>query len=239
MGAPRTDLLAEISSIADELGRAPLPDELDERSDHDVELFRSEFGSWYAAISTAGLEKPRGRRMPDDELLAELRRLADELEKTPSMQDMTNRGGYGSATYTNRFGSWSAALEAAGLEPHSDRKYRSTKDLLTELQQLAEELGHPPTSREMDEEGAYSRVVYRNRFNSWNDALVAAGLDQRTQGTKISRVDLLEELRRLADELERPPKTNDMEENGKYSQGVYYRRFGSWEEALEAAGIES
>ena len=215
-----------------------MPDELDERSDHDIESYRSVFGSWYAAIATAGLEKPRGRRLAEDELLAELRRLADELEKTPSMQDMTNQGGYGSATYTNRFGSWSAALEAAGLEPHADRRHRSTDELLTELQQLADELGHSPTSREMDEEGSYSRGVYRNRFNSWNDALVAAGLDRRTQGTKISRVDLLEELRRLADELERPPKTTDMDKYGKYSQGVYYRRFGSWGEALKSAGIE-
>lgn len=238
MGVSRTELLAEINSIADELGRAPLPDELDERSDHDIESYRSEFGSWYSAISTAGLEKPRGRRMPENELLAELRRLADELGKTPSMQDMTNQGGYGSATYTNRFGSWTTAIEAAGLEPYANRTHRSTEDLLTELQQLAEELGRPPTSREMDEKGTYSRVVYRNRFDSWNDALVAAGLDQRTQGTTISREDLLEELRRLADELERPPNTTDMEENGKYSQGVYYRRFGSWEEALKSAGIE-
>ena len=233
MDASRTDLLAEIRSLADELGRGPFPDELEEQSEYSIESYRTEFGSWFAAISKAGLEKPSGKRIPEEELLAELRRLGAELEKTPSMQDMTRQGGYGSATYTNRFGSWTIALEASGFEPNADRKLRSTEDLINELQQLANKLGHPPTSREMDEKGAYSRVVYRNRFGSWNDALAAADLDQRTQGTKIPREDLLEEIRRLADELDRPPKSTEMEELGKFSQGVYNRRFGTWEEALQ------
>lgn len=238
MAASRTELLAELTAIADRLGRVPLPDELDERSDYDIESYRSAFGSWYAAISSAELEKPRGRRIPEEELLAELRRIGAELEKTPSTQDMTNQGGYGSTTYINRFGSWTAALEAAGFEPHADRQHRSTDELLAGIQQLAEKLGHPPTSREMDEQGAYSRVVYRNRFGSWNEALAAAGLDQRTKGTEIPRENLLEELRSLADDLDRPPKSTDMKGHGKYSHGVYRRRFGSWEEAVKAAELQ-
>ena len=90
----------------------------------------------------------------------------------------------------------------------------------------------------MDEKGAFSRAVYRNRFDSWNNTLAAAGLNQLTQGTKVLRGDLLRELRRLADELDRPPKSTEMEEHNKYSQGVYNRRFGSWEEALEACGLD-
>ena len=90
----------------------------------------------------------------------------------------------------------------------------------------------------MDEEGAYSRGVYRDRFGSWNEALEAGGFDERRHGTKIPREDLFEELGRLADELDRPPKTTDMGELGKYSPGVYLRRFGSWEKVLEDAGID-
>ena len=90
----------------------------------------------------------------------------------------------------------------------------------------------------MDAEGAYSRGVYRDRFGSWNEALKAGGFDERSHGTKIPREDLIKELRRLADELNRPPKTPDMGELGKYSPGVYMRRFGSWEEVLKSAGID-
>lgn len=40
----------------------------------------------------------------------------------------------------------------------------------------------PPTYREMDDHGKYSTTTYENRFNTWNEALKAAGLDTRTRG---------------------------------------------------------
>lgn len=53
----------------------------------------------------------------DDELIEELQRLADELEKTPTRREMAEHGAYGTTTYESRFGSWNSALEQAGLEP--------------------------------------------------------------------------------------------------------------------------
>jgi len=46
-------------------------------------------------------------------LLAELHRVADELGEPPTFQEMSGVGSYASRTYAHRFGSWSAALEAA------------------------------------------------------------------------------------------------------------------------------
>lgn len=97
---------------------------------------------------------------------------------------------------------------------------------------MADQLGRAPTNREMDNKGNYSRVVYRNRWGSWNEALKAAGLDSRTQGAEISDEDLLGELQRLADKIGRDPKPSDMESTGEYSSGVYINRIGSWSGAL-------
>jgi hypothetical protein len=49
---------------------------------------------------------------------------------------------------------------------------------------------------------------------------------------------LIEELVRLHDELGVAPRTVDMGKHGRFSPALYAKRWGSWEAALEAAGIE-
>lgn len=56
--------------------------------------------------------------IPRQDLLDELTRLADELDKTPTARDMENDGKFDTDTYQNRFGSWNDAILAAGLEPN-------------------------------------------------------------------------------------------------------------------------
>jgi hypothetical protein len=50
--------------------------------------------------------------------------------------------------------------------------------------------------------------------------------------------DLVNELKKLADELERPPHTMDMMEHGAYSTRPYYDHWDTWGEALNAAGLD-
>ena len=99
MNPSTQELLQEIQDVAVELGRTPMPDELSTHGAYDSGVYQKEFGSWYGAISEAGLEKPPRRRIPENELLAELNRLGSKLDKVPSEQDMTNVGGYGTSTY--------------------------------------------------------------------------------------------------------------------------------------------
>jgi hypothetical protein len=49
---------------------------------------------------------------------------------------------------------------------------------------------------------------------------------------------LIDELRRLHDALGVPPRTVDMGRHGRFSPALYADLFGSWDEALEAAGID-
>jgi hypothetical protein len=46
-----------------------------------------------------------------------------------------------------------------------------------DIQDVAAELGHPPRIKDYNEIGTYSDSTVRNRFESWHNALVAAGLD--------------------------------------------------------------
>lgn len=57
-------------------------------------------------------------RIPDDDLLADLRRVADKLDKSPSKNEYNEHGEYSAQTLMGRFGSWNDAKEAVGLETY-------------------------------------------------------------------------------------------------------------------------
>lgn len=173
-------------------------------------------------------------QISDDELVDALQELANELERRPGTQDMENQGPFGASTYYRRFGSWNAALEAAGLEAATPRNATISDDALKEeLRRLADDLERQPGTRDMNNHGKFTSKTYSNRFGSWNAALEAAGLKTTTpQNAVIPDKTLIDELRRLADDLERRPSENDMREHGMFSPEPYRRRFGSWPDAL-------
>ena len=173
-----------------------------------------------------------------DELIAELTRLKETLGKVPSTQDMSEHGNYSVAPYYKYFDSWNAAIEAAGCEARPSHKSRSREELVDELQRIADECGDKPTQADIETHGVVSPQTYVNRFGSLNTALEEAGFEPRTMGTKIPRETLCEALRTLADELDRPPTASDMRTHGPYGEGTYVNRFGSWNAAREAAGID-
>jgi hypothetical protein len=175
-------------------------------------------------------------KLERDELLEEIDRLADEIGTTPTTSEMNEHGEYSIAPYYRVFGSWTAALQAAGFDPPTVPKERSTSELLAEIRRLADG-SDPPSQAEMDTDGAYAPETYRSRFGSWTAALREAGFTPPTHGDRISDADLLDALTDLADRIESVPTSADMNEDGPYSAATYINRFGSWRDALVAAGL--
>lgn len=177
-------------------------------------------------------------RIPTEELIGELHRLADELGVTPRRRDMDSRGEFDSSTYGTRFGSWSAAVREAGLKPRSSGYPEIPKEaLISELHRLRDELGEVPRSADMGERGDFSPDTYNRRFGSWNSALKSAGFSTNHRHSITDR-ELLDEVQRLADELDKPPSSPDMRVRGKFSVGSYVEHFGSWGNALSEVGYE-
>jgi len=116
---------------------------------------------------------------------------------------------------------------------------------LEDLKQFSRTVDGPVSAKKMTEEGPYSANTYINRFGSWNEAKERAGLVQFEEGEAkspgrkgASEEGLLEEIRRLRSELGRSPRIDDLQKHGKFSFSPYYRVFGSWNAALEEAGLE-
>ena len=177
----------------------------------------------------------------DEELLEDIRSVADIVNRTPSLQDYREHGSHGATTIYRRFGSWQDAVARAGFEPREPQRKIDTDELIDALQELADELGESPTTVQMNKHGRYSPRVYRERFGSWDHAIEAAGLDPvdiDAVGPTVSDAELLDELERLADELDATPTWTQMDEQGAYSPDTYRRHFGSWNAALEEIGHE-
>lgn len=114
-------------------------------------------------------------------LLTEINRLAEQLGHTPTQAEMNSKGEFTETPYQTEFGSWSAAIEEAGIDLRRRQRVDiPTKDLIEEVKRISEEKGRPPTYQEIDDEGKYSHAVFEDRFGSWASALMAAGFEPRT-----------------------------------------------------------
>jgi len=131
------------------------------------------------------------------------------------------------------------------LLEHTDREermpgggYVSDEALLEELRRLSEAVHRVPTRKEMDARGEYSGHVYHKHFGGWNEALKAAGFEPQYKSKEhLSEEMLIEDLRRLDDELGHPPSQQEVREHGQHSSTTYHRHFGGLGAALELAGL--
>jgi len=110
-------------------------------------------------------------------------------------------------------------------------------ELLTELNRLANELDKVPTRNEMNEHGEYSRSPYDRVFGGWNDALGEAGLEVN-KPVDLTREQLLRELERVAGAIDKAPTMDEFRFESKWTERAYKREFGTWNDALRAAGLE-
>ncbi len=89
--------------------------------------FEREFGSWNEAVRAYGHEPNTRKNIAEEDLIDEIRRLNDDLGRPPSASEMDELGEYSAATYSNKFDSWSAAIEEAGFEVFLQRRLRETE----------------------------------------------------------------------------------------------------------------
>lgn len=112
------------------------------------------------------------RNILDDDLLSDLRRVASEQSDQQMKQRLyKDHGKYGVTTIIRRFGSWNAAVKAAGLETSVERNISDEK-LFSSLYNLWVTLGRQPNYSEVQKPISQFHVTtYERRFGSWRKAL--------------------------------------------------------------------
>ena len=187
----KRDFLTELVAVAQRLGHLPTAGEIDEHAEFSHERYRKEFGDLFNAYQEAGIIPDSATRADfsklleagdDDsdtesgsekttssvdqpseaELLEELRRLNESLDRLPYSADMDKEGAFTAHTYQDHFGSWDEALSAAGIDKEAE--------LLRELQEIADQSDGVPLLSDLEERGKYSAGMYVRFFGSWTEA---------------------------------------------------------------------
>jgi Homing endonuclease associated repeat len=151
------------------------------------------------------------KRYSDEQIVVELQACAGRLGRSPTMREFAADAetSVHPQTVIEHFGSWNAAKRAAGLVP---RRFATREELLGLLRDLGEELGRPPTARDIDEHKGRmpSKSLYWHTFGSLSTALKEAGFDVPVGEERLERA--VEQGVAMAEELGRLPKFSDWAE---------------------------
>ena len=114
----------------------------------------------------------------DEEIVAELQRVAAVLGTTTLTQAdvLKHSPMLGAKVLRSRFGSFTAALAAAGLRQSPMANRWTDQEYVDNLRLVWSHLGRAPIRADMNRPP--SRITgdsYRNKFGSWEKALAAAG----------------------------------------------------------------
>ena len=234
----RDALIRELQDFKTSLGRMPTVNDIGRFSDFTVENIANEFGSFESALETAEINVQKY-------LIDDLQRVSDELGTNPTHQEYDKQGKYDSDRYLSYFGSWSQALihlssfggfdseskpkkdmnkgeelpsEADSVETESNAAKRER--LIDRLKQLENSLGRLPKAQEINEHTEFTQYDYVSEFKSLDEAFAAAGIDKKER--------LLDDFRKVADELGGVPTTTEYDRDGVYTAGMLQQYFGSW-----------
>ena len=180
----------------------------------------------------AGIRK----RYSNEEILEQLRASAERLGRSPTMREFEAdpETTVHPQTVIQHFKSWNEAKRRAGLVP---RRFAKPADLIRQLRELGDELGRPPTAKDLDEhrDSMPSKSLYWHMFGSLKNALREAGFDVPVGEERLERA--IEQGVVLAHRLGRLPKFADWAAARKADQSLLtewqvYRMFdarrGAW-----------
>lgn len=118
------ELIKKIQKIGSGVDYTPTSTEFSERTGISRQTIYNHFGSWAEALSRAGYStdrmgeySPGNGRVEVGELIDEMCRVAECVDRPPTMQEMNEFGQIQSYKYVNAFGSWPEALRTCGFPP--------------------------------------------------------------------------------------------------------------------------
>lgn len=160
----------------------------DEHAKVSSSTVKRRFGGWLNALQAAGLahrysgrtvsdkmKSQFARNMTDEQLIAELKRVAAELQTdTLAQPDFASRSNISFAAISRRLGSWNKALHVAGLRPVNMGRRYSEEDYFENLLTVWTHFGRQPKYTEMDlHPSVITSGAYEKRWGTWTKALLA------------------------------------------------------------------
>ncbi len=120
----------------------------------------------------------------------------------------------------------------------------SDDELLEDIKKVANKLNKESitTAEYLSGGGKFHWSTINRRFGGWLTALQKCGLTPLFEQVKkkgVSKAELIKDLQRVSTILGKKTFfTSDYSQYGQFSRSVFLRKFGSWNEALKAAGLD-
>lgn len=233
--------LTDLKRVADELGHPPTTDEYREHGQYSCPTVAKHFDGSFTAARAEALNCPN-ERQPEHrrkKLLSDIQRVAEQVGHEPSKGDYEDHGEYALSTITYRFDTWIAAKKEAGVYEGLDES-PSKEELLNDMQRVDEELDEPLSQKRYNEHGEWTPRPVKRRFDSWEVACQKASVSRPEMGPQpVSDEAMLEDIQAIAEQLGHVPSRSQYNEHGQFSRGMAKERFGSWPDAVEAAGLDA
>lgn len=173
------------------------------------------------------------------EIINRIIRLSCKLNKVPTRREFQKEGGFNQRAMVREFKTYNNLLSEAGLIPNNIKNYYTDEELLMALLTFKKEYGRNPTYQDFQKNKEYPNPCnYQRRFGKFNNALKLVGFSLRQRYYTTEQ--LLDLLKKRASEIGCSPKKEEMyySKIGYPNFSVYQDRFGSWTNALTAAGLE-
>ncbi len=193
------------------------------------------------------LKGRRSKNLPSKgHLILSLQAISQRLGRTPTTTDINELSKAGRSyplnNYYDVFGSFTVAIKKAALKAKYKQQFDKEK-LLGELRELHSKLKRPLVAKDVvaaRKKGKVSSVYHFQRtFGSVPNAIEAAGAGQKT----YTHQEMIEILRRLNSQLDRPVLASDIDELFRLGKAPSHRaverEFGGMAKARRTAGINN
>lgn len=185
----RESVIAELQRVAELIDGPVTRSEFDQHARVDSSTVLRKLGDWRTALEAAGLGdrysgKKVSRRMrtqpskdlSDDELLAEMRRVAEKLGGRTLTQETLRAHSdvISDSAVVRRFGSWPEAVRRAGLELSRHGRRWTEDDYFENMLTVWTHYGRPPTYAEMNRPPSrITKNAYAAKWGTWGRAKAA------------------------------------------------------------------
>jgi hypothetical protein len=186
-----------------------------------------------------------------DTLLAEIKRVLRKCGtgRAPSHKEFNRMSRVHSGTIVEHFGTWEAAMRAAGVDYARSRV--ATSDLENDLRGVLEAAGGKYFTQEfyIQAGGHYSVKTLKNRMrcSTWQELLekvlcvrpVRRIIVKKARVPRPSVEELLGEFQRVSEELGRRPTYDEFRSGSRIGIKAYETKFGSWPGAVSALSAQN
>src|SRR5579859_3340144 len=130
-----------------------------------------------------------------EHVISAIQAAARKLGHAPNSRELRRLSGTTASQVARRFGTYRAAVSAAGLKPNPAGVRVEAAALLEDWGKVARKLGRVPSNSEYERAGGYSRCCFTRAFGSWAEVPTAFSRFVASGGLAGNWTDVLEMVR--------------------------------------------